>query len=58
CNKPFERHFNLKTHMLTHEDPENRQKNFICPLESCSKAFARKHDRDRHHKTVHLKTPK
>ncbi|KAN0063141.1 hypothetical protein ACQY0O_004305 [Thecaphora frezii] len=58
CQKWFDRAFNLKTHMFTHEDPDTRAKNFICPDPSCRKPFGRKHDMKRHHNTVHLKTVK
>ncbi|EPQ28745.1 uncharacterized protein PFL1_03548 [Pseudozyma flocculosa PF-1] len=56
CQKWFDRAFNLKTHMYTHENPDARAKNFICPDPDCGKPFARKHDMNRHHTTVHLKT--
>ena len=58
CFKWFDRAFNLKTHMFTHEDPDTRSKNYICPDDNCSKAFARKHDMKRHFNTVHLKIVK
>lgn len=44
CSRVFTRHFNLQTHMKTH-DP-NREKPFTCDI--CDKAFGRKVDRDRH----------
>ncbi|KAI8907763.1 hypothetical protein DFJ77DRAFT_434351, partial [Powellomyces hirtus] len=50
CNRQFTRHFNLQTHIKTH-DP-NRDKPFTCPL--CDKSFGRKVDRDRH-MNVHTK---
>lgn len=54
CHKMFERAYNRKMHMTTHEAIENRLKPFVCPLEECGKQFARKHDRNRHYMGVHL----
>lgn len=58
CHKNFERAYNRKMHITTHEAIENRLKPFICPLESCGKRFARKHDKNRHYMGVHLRARK
>ncbi|WFD05938.1 hypothetical protein MVES1_001274 [Malassezia vespertilionis] len=56
CHKMFERAYNRKMHLATHEAIENRLKPFVCPVESCGKRFARKHDKNRHYTGVHLRT--
>lgn len=58
CHKMFERAYNRKMHLTTHEAIENRLKPFVCPLESCGKRFARKHDKNRHYLGVHLRARK
>lgn len=58
CHKMFERAYNRKMHITTHEAIENRLKPFVCPLESCGKRFARKHDKNRHYLGVHLRARK
>ncbi|KAJ3747673.1 hypothetical protein DFH05DRAFT_1522016 [Lentinula detonsa] len=51
CTRAFDRAFNLKTHMDTHNP--NRKKPFIC--KSCDRAFSRKHDLVRHITSLHRK---
>lgn len=58
CHKMFERAYNRKMHITTHEAIENRLKPFVCPIETCGKRFARKHDKNRHYMGVHLRTRK
>lgn len=58
CHKTFERAYNRKMHMATHEAIENRLKPFVCPVPGCGKKFARKHDKNRHHLGVHLRARK
>ncbi|WFD30110.1 hypothetical protein MSPP1_001126 [Malassezia sp. CBS 17886] len=58
CHKMFERAYNRKMHMTTHEAMENRLKPFICPFRGCGKQFARKHDKNRHYQGVHLRARK
>ncbi|WFC97621.1 hypothetical protein MYAM1_000338 [Malassezia yamatoensis] len=58
CHKMFERAYNRKMHITTHEAIENRLKPFFCPVESCGKRFARKHDKNRHYLGVHLRARK
>ncbi|KDN53592.1 hypothetical protein K437DRAFT_260517 [Tilletiaria anomala UBC 951] len=53
CHKQFDRAFNLKTHMATHDTV--RDKPYLCPLTGCRKDFARKHDCQRHFRTIHVK---
>lgn len=53
CHKQFDRAFNLKTHRATHDDV--REKPYLCPVGGCHKDFARKHDCQRHFKTIHVK---
>ncbi|KAL9079187.1 MAG: hypothetical protein Q9157_001896 [Trypethelium eluteriae] len=50
CDMPFERPYNLKAHLETH-DP-NRQKPFKCEHEGCSREFVRKTDLTRHVQSV------
>jgi len=52
-DKGFQRQYNYKQHLLTHDD--NREKNHVCPEPSCRKAFVRKTDLTRHNVSVHLK---
>ena len=58
CHKLFDRAYNRKMHMTTHEAIEKRLRPFACPLETCDKKFARKHDRNRHYLGVHLRSRK
>lgn len=53
CGKWFDRAYNLKTHLFTHENPESREKPYECPDLDCRKPFARKHDMKRHFDNVH-----
>ena len=39
--------------MTTHETVRNKP--YVCPFDECGKDFARKHDCQRHFKTVHVK---
>jgi hypothetical protein len=55
CNKHFDRAFNLRTHAMTHIDPDDRDKPFLCPWSECGKNFSRKYDAERHYRSVHLK---
>jgi len=55
CNKHFDRAFNLRTHAMTHIDPDDRDKPFHCPWSECAKNFSRKYDAERHYRSVHLK---
>ena len=54
CDMPFERSYNLKSHMDTH-DPD-RQKPFKCEYEGCYREFVRKTDLMRHISSVRLST--
>ncbi|KAI9236605.1 MAG: hypothetical protein BYD32DRAFT_357520, partial [Podila humilis] len=47
CNRFYTRPFNLRSHMLVHED----KKPFACEL--CDSRFTRRHDMVRHVKTRH-----
>ncbi|KAJ3849484.1 hypothetical protein EV368DRAFT_85501 [Lentinula lateritia] len=51
CTRAFDRAYNLKTHMDTHNP--NRQKPYVCPHLSCHRAFSRKHDLGRHIISLH-----
>ncbi|KAJ4482492.1 hypothetical protein J3R30DRAFT_3286530 [Lentinula aciculospora] len=51
CTRAFDRAFNLKTHMDTHNP--DRKKPFVCPHRSCHRAFSRKHDLGRHITSLH-----
>lgn len=53
CGKYFDRAYNLKTHRITHQDPETRERPFVCFDDACRKQFARKHDMQRHYENVH-----
>lgn len=53
CGKMFNRSYNYKAHMETH-DPE-RVYPFTCQLPDCTKRFRRKTDLQRHHQSVHMK---
>jgi len=55
CSKQFDRAFNLRTHAMTHIDPEDRDKPFMCPWSECAKGFSRKYDAERHYRSVHIK---
>lgn len=54
CHKMFERSYNYRMHLATHDAVENRLKPFVCPFPGCEKKFARKHDKNRHYQGVHL----
>lgn len=58
CFKVFDRAYNRKMHMTTHEAIEKRLRPFKCPWPECGKQFARKHDMNRHYLGVHLKARK
>lgn len=58
CHKMFERSYNYRMHLATHEAVENRLKPFVCPFPGCGKQFARKHDKNRHYQGVHLRIRK
>ncbi|KAE9385518.1 hypothetical protein BT96DRAFT_840586 [Gymnopus androsaceus JB14] len=51
CTRAFDRAFNLKTHMETHNP--NRVKAYVCTHGSCGRAFSRKHDLGRHVTSIH-----
>lgn len=53
CGKLFQRSYNHKTHLETHNP--SRKKEHRCPHRDCDKQFVRKTDLDRHEKSVHLK---
>ena len=55
CSKHFDRAFNLRTHAMTHIDPDDRDKPFSCPWADCAKGFSRKYDAERHYRSVHIK---
>ncbi|PWN90954.1 hypothetical protein FA10DRAFT_128144 [Acaromyces ingoldii] len=55
CGKTFDRHFNLRTHAMTHIKPEDRERPFVCPWGSCAKPFSRKYDAERHYRSIHVK---
>lgn len=50
CGKPFQRSYNLKAHMETH-DPNREQPN-ICQYDGCDKRFVRRTDLLRHEQSV------
>ncbi|KAK0828624.1 hypothetical protein LTS16_009173 [Friedmanniomyces endolithicus] len=54
CGKVFQRHYNLKAHMETH-DPSRAQPH-ECLYPDCDKRFVRRTDLLRHEQSVHLKT--
>ncbi|KAF7192742.1 Cell wall transcription factor ACE2 [Pseudocercospora fuligena] len=54
CGKLFQRSYNLKAHMETH-DPEREQPH-ACPYTDCKRRFVRRTDLIRHEQSVHLKT--
>jgi len=58
CFKVFDRAYNRKMHMTTHEAIEKRLRPFKCSWPDCGKQFARKHDMNRHYLGVHLKARK
>lgn len=58
CFKVFDRAYNRKMHMTTHEAIEKRLRPFKCSWPDCGKEFARKHDMNRHYLGVHLKARK
>ncbi|KIK69919.1 hypothetical protein GYMLUDRAFT_67179 [Collybiopsis luxurians FD-317 M1] len=51
CPRAFDRAFNLKTHLETHNP--NRPKPYVCPHSACLRAFSRKHDLGRHLTSIH-----
>ncbi|KAF2273574.1 uncharacterized protein EI97DRAFT_154165 [Westerdykella ornata] len=53
CGKLFQRSYNHKTHLETHNPA--RKKEHCCQYRDCDKQFVRKTDLDRHEKSVHLK---
>jgi len=53
CHKLFQRSYNHKTHMETHNP--NRRKEHFCPAPDCERPFVRKTDLDRHFNSVHRK---
>ncbi|KAF2263358.1 hypothetical protein CC78DRAFT_284837 [Lojkania enalia] len=53
CGKLFQRSYNHKTHMETHNPARKRE--HVCPHKECEKMFVRKTDLDRHQNSVHRK---
>ncbi|OBT40635.1 hypothetical protein VE00_08366 [Pseudogymnoascus sp. WSF 3629] len=53
CGKLFNRSYNYRAHMETHD--ADRVHPFICALPDCMKRFRRKTDLQRHHQSVHIK---
>ncbi|KAF2721580.1 hypothetical protein K431DRAFT_284727 [Polychaeton citri CBS 116435] len=53
CGKLFQRSYNLKAHMETH-DPHRSQPH-VCQYAGCSKRFVRRTDLLRHEQSVHVK---
>ncbi|KAF2121481.1 hypothetical protein BDV96DRAFT_594677 [Lophiotrema nucula] len=53
CNKMFQRNYNYKTHMETHNPTRRRE--HVCLYKDCDKTFVRKTDLDRHQNSVHRK---
>lgn len=53
CGKLFNRSYNYRAHMETHD--ADRVHPFVCALPDCMKRFRRKTDLQRHHQSVHLK---
>ncbi|KAF2734930.1 hypothetical protein EJ04DRAFT_223386 [Polyplosphaeria fusca] len=53
CHRLFQRSYNHKTHMETHNP--RRKRDHPCPHEGCVKSFVRKTDLDRHDISVHQK---
>ncbi|KAF2816251.1 uncharacterized protein BDZ99DRAFT_514848 [Mytilinidion resinicola] len=54
CHKLFQRSYNHKAHMTTH-DPL-REHPHKCPYPNCQRGFVRKTDLSRHEQSVHVKT--
>jgi hypothetical protein len=52
CNRLFQRSYNRKAHMLTHN--KDRPRPYKCPEPDCRKAFVRNTDLVRHTKSIHL----
>ncbi|KAF2217077.1 hypothetical protein CERZMDRAFT_32776, partial [Cercospora zeae-maydis SCOH1-5] len=53
CGKMFQRVYNLRAHMMTH-DPQ-REHPYACEYRGCAKSFVRRTDLVRHEHSVHLK---
>lgn len=53
CGKLFNRSYNYRAHMETHD--ADRVHPFVCALPDCMKRFRRKTDLQRHHQSVHIK---
>ncbi|GIZ41594.1 hypothetical protein CKM354_000489300 [Cercospora kikuchii] len=53
CGKMFQRVYNLRAHMLTH-DPQ-REHPYACEYRGCARRFVRRTDLVRHEQSVHLK---
>lgn len=53
CGKLFNRSYNYRAHMETHD--ADRVHPFVCAVPDCTKRFRRKTDLQRHHQSVHIK---
>ncbi|KAF2226713.1 hypothetical protein BDZ85DRAFT_278642 [Elsinoe ampelina] len=56
CKQFFQRSYNLKAHMRTH-DP-TRERAWVCQYPACDKAFERRADLSRHFDSVHIRDRK